>query len=181
MEQTNIIELANNSDRDIRSDITDIINHQCEFLHKDSFIVIFLINKVTIGKFTNNDFLFRDSVDLIGKYINQMRIFNTDGEIFFWKNNKNNLSYRIRSDSFDKNYMSECNQYLWGRVSFFEDDAKWMLLNETRGMHLIMPRIPDAKENEKIILKTYQYIDYNQKTFQAGYVDCRFVTFSKEE
>ena len=100
MEQSNVIELANNSDRDIKPNITGIINHQCEFLQKDSFIVIFLINKVVIGKFTNNDFLFRDSIDLIGKYINQMRIFNTDGEIFFWKNNKNNLSYRIRSDSF---------------------------------------------------------------------------------
>lgn len=156
-------------------------------LVKDNFgqkgICIFYLDyKVLIGKYDGENFTFQEDKEFEPRFIQKMRLFNTDRELFLWRINKKGFRRRLRID-YEGNEIDvvDSNQVLWGTTSISK--GEFTEISEERGTKLILP-IKDLKvdnsENRAFIL-TRNYISY--KTYdstyeQAGYEDCRFVAIT---
>jgi CRISPR-associated protein (TIGR03984 family) len=156
-------------------------------LVKDCFgqkgICIFYLDyKVLIGKYDGEDFIFHEEKEFEPRFIQKMRLFNIDRELFIWRENRNGFRGRLRIDEpGNETDVVDANQVLWGTKPEYR--GEFTEITEERGTKLVLP-VKDLKvdnsENRAFIL-TRNYISY--KTYdstyeQAGYEDCRFVVFT---
>ncbi len=117
--------------------------------------------------------------------LDQIRLFNNDGELFVWRTG-NGFRFRERTDGAGEpcEYVA-ASQVLWGTHAR-RLDALWIEAREDRGIRLVIPDetlalpVGEARKLDKrYVLTTHNYIDYNE-VGQAGYVDCRFVAIGLE-
>lgn len=151
-----------------------------EYITDFSFLVAYLNNEVLIGHYQEGQPQFYNNSLFDPKYLLSMRIFNQQEELFIWKSDSG-LRLRHRSDVQGKSgYAVKMCQLLWGTVVKVEKG--WIqLLDEGRGVKLLLPWNKPIYEGDRIQLKTHNYIEYSDQG-QAGYIDCRMVDFlvSKE-
>ncbi len=149
------------------------------FADKEAYFVAYLDYKVAIGCYKDNKFILPDDDGFDPKYIQKIRIFNENQELFIWRNDADSFSGRLRLDDAGER---ECDvvdayQVLWGTTATIdESNAGWTKVTEDRGTELVLP-FELNKDNLPVKLRTRNYIDYND-AHQAGYVDCRFVGFT---
>lgn len=155
----------------------------------DSFIqagqaVAYLNHKVLIGKIHQSRLEFYNNEEFAPKYLLQLRAFNQDKELYIRRKGENRFLLRYRTDGEGEAMKAvEAYQVLWGRNKVFVSSQQqgWIRLAEERGVELILPWERMVNKGTRVWLKTRNYIGFNE-TYQAGYVDCRFVEFvSKEE
>lgn len=143
-------------------------------------VVAYLDYEVKIGFCTKDkdyNFIFSDNSKIDTKYIQKIRVFNKNEELYLWRSN-NSLKGRIRKDS-----IGTSTEYLDVEQVIFGTDNKsnndFITLSESkRGIKITLPDNGfEVNEKEKrVAIKTRNYIDYNE-IFQATYKDCRFVEF----
>ena len=141
--------------------------------------IIYLDYKILIGRFIDGKFEFYKNETFEPKFIQKMRIFNEKEEIYLWKN-ENDISGRHRTDSAGKGVKAiEVKQALFGTRSESLDGG-FVKLTEERGTEIILPsnglKLPLSRQ-EKIFIKTRNYVGHLNNNDQATYVDCRFVKF----
>jgi len=145
--------------------------------------VVYLDYAVLIGKYDGEDFHFYQNEKLEPHFIQKMRLFDKDQELYVWRKNKNRFQGRLRIDGTgEKTDVVDAEQVLWGTGSKSLGD--YTKLYEDRGTKIILPFknvVIDAKKNPKdrIFILTRNYVSYdtNSSYEQAGYVDCRFIAF----
>ena len=150
-----------------------------ENIKQKSFAVVWLDYKVLIGTWDGKDFQFYDNETFGNKYLQRMRVFNKDGEMLIYRSG-NGFKGRLRIDDPDgtDTEIIVANQVLFGTKKGEKCNDSYTEITEKRGTSLILPFDGlDVDDKEKrIFIKTHNYIDYNAVN-QAGYVDCRFVSF----
>lgn len=175
---------------DIKSEVTyfDIDNSIFDFLNinlkeKEYLVVAYLDYEVKIGYLRKNqdlyNFLFSTDEKLEEKFIQKIRIFNENEEVFIWRN-KNKLKGRHRKDQLGKgSEYVDVSQILFGTDinKDLKDDNFTELLELKRGIKLTVSGNFTSSDGEKrVAIKTRNYIEYND-IYQATYSDCRFIKF----
>jgi CRISPR-associated protein (TIGR03984 family) len=148
------------------------------FSDNKTFVVAYLDYKVLIGTFEESGFRFFDNETIDAKFIQRVRVFNPEKELLFWRS-RDGLNCRLRmdNDGLDTDVV-DAEQVLFGTKD--EGMGDYTKLTEDRGTEIILPftaTIVDDKK-QRVCVKTRNYITYNEITWQASYVDCRFVGFS---
>lgn len=150
------------------------------FGKNNGFCVVYLDYKVLIGKYIEGKFIFHDNEIFKPKYIQKIRIFNENQELFLWRKNEGEFRGRLRIDGSGIDIdVVDARQILWGTKpdpSFIGEFSK---ISEDRGTELILPLEDIFVDNgqNRVHIRTRNYIDYNENE-QAGYADCRFVEFT---
>ncbi|MCX9011182.1 MAG: CRISPR-associated protein Csx19 [Candidatus Methanoperedens sp.] len=152
------------------------------FGQKEALCVFYLDYKVLIGRYDGDDFRFYNNETFEPRFIQKMRLFDQNQELYIWRENKKNFRGRLRVDSDgDEIDVVDAKQVLWGTNSKSFGDFSEIF--EERGTKIILPfkdlKI-DKNENRAFIL-TRNYISYetyDSSYKQAGYGDCRFVAFT---
>jgi len=151
-----------------------------------TFVVAYLDYKVLIGTWENNAFHFYENeqpdLKYIQKYIQKMRVFNTDKELLVWRTN-GRLKGRLRTDeNGTETEVVVTHQVLFGTRKGSYCNNNFTEITENRGTSLILPFADltvDDKRN-RIRVRTHNYIGHNTLG-QATYEDCRFVSFCDVE
>jgi len=122
-------------------------------------------------------FIFFDESIIDPHYLQRLRIFNDNSELYIWKTSSDDFAFRFRRDSNGElNEAVDTEQLLWG---IEKDNPKlpkdWIKLEE-RGIELVVPQPAERREKSRIWLKSRYYVGYNSLG-QAGFVDCRFMGF----
>ena len=148
-----------------------------DFIKVPSLCVVYLDYEVMIGRFSGT-FSFYSNKTFKPKFIQKMRIFNENEELYFWRS-EGTLKVRYRKDSEGNDcYVIDAEQVLFGTTGEYKEPG-WTEISEERGTKLILPFdqvTVDDKEN-RVKIKTRNYVGFNE-IHQATYVDCRFVAFT---
>lgn len=155
---------------------------KCNF-KEDGFVVAYLDYTVLIGKYLNGKkkALFYESGSFEPKFLQKIRVFNQDKEVFIWRTEEG-FKGRLRVDEKGKGtFVVDATQVLWGTKAK-EKTGDFTLLSEERGTELKLPFLFSEleyinDEKNRVFLKTRNYIGYN-KIGQATYVDSRFLGFT---
>lgn len=147
------------------------------FGQNNGFCVVYLDYKVLIGKYSEGNFKFYNDEIFKPKYIQKMRIFNINQELYIWRKNEEEFRGRLRFDGsgIETDVIDAC-QILWGTKA--ESLGDFSKIFEDRGTELILPFNDIKVDNgeNRAFLQTRNYIGYNE-CGQVGYEDCRFVKF----
>jgi len=169
-------------------EIENLFDAAKEHIQKKSSVVLYLDYEVKIGEFENGSFRFFNEDSFDPKYVQRLRIFNKDEELYIWRSG-DKIFGRLRKDGEgEETTIVDVNQVLFGTKAVHENG--WTRLWEERGTFLIIPGEFEADEHKKrVALRTRNYIEYMEvKSFpkvretmlapqQATYRDCRFVEF----
>lgn len=177
----------------IKEEYTGIKNIQ-EFLNqyaKNQYkVVIHAVNEIKFGYYNlqaDNNFTFADDKAIEEAYILQMRLFNQNEEILIKQDNddidNNTYIARIIKDSKEKKEQKQLVQVIDDASILFGErindskikDGFAHLVESGRKISLIIPTNEQAKA---YALVTRSYIDFDEKTGQAGigyyrYLDIR--------
>jgi CRISPR-associated protein (TIGR03984 family) len=159
--------------------IGDLLQIIGKFLTLKSLVVAYLDYKVLIGNYSDNSLTFCNSESIEPKYIQRIRIFNKNEELFLWRR-EGNLEGRYRKDD-EKgkgSWIVESNQVLFGTIAR-KIEKGFTEISEARGTKIILPfdNISVDEKNNRIKIKTYNYVGFNE-IHQATYMDCRFAEFT---
>lgn len=163
--------------------IDQLVSKISDKIKTESSVVAYLDYKVLFGKFENNSILFYENEKPEIKFLQKIRVFNENEEIYFWKNGNSFNSRYVKDKEGNGQYVLDANNYLYGTIRD-KLDENFSKLTEDRGTEIIFP-IPDLKENDGVfnrILKatTRNYIDYTELN-QATYFDSRLVKIERCE
>ncbi len=163
----------------IKSNVTLLDNVDWQYIKEEmcsSTVVCWLFDQLIWGSidaggslsFSDDNFKEPDTADII-----EMRIFNTDKEIYLRRNGESFMG-RMRVDSQGDNIqVVDSDNYLWGTSAMQKGD--YTLLEEDNGMQLLLPgSYPNVTPDNRVKLVIRNYIEYNER-HMAGYVDARFV------
>lgn len=159
-------------------DFEDLQSKIEQLFNNDGYVTVYLNYEVLIGKFEGKNLIFYNNERFEPKYLQKIRIFNENKELYLWKVSEDIFKGRLRVDNQgeEKNVI-DAKQILWGTMAETLNDG-WSKIYEERGTALIIPFDKLAIDNykQRIKINTRNYIDYNELG-QAGYVDSRFVSF----
>ncbi len=153
-----------------------VIEH---FSGSKAFVVAYLDYRVFIGRFEEDGFDLYGNETIDAKFIQRLRVFNKEKELLIWRSRDSLLNGRFRIDGTGRDTaVVDAEQVLFGTKA--EGIGDFSRLIEARGTEIILPLtgidIDDKKKT--VCVKTRNYIYYDSITYQATYVDCRFVDFS---
>ncbi|HHY79109.1 MAG TPA: TIGR03984 family CRISPR-associated protein [Thermoanaerobacter sp.] len=149
-----------------------------ENFREEGYIVAYLDYKVIIGRVNKNNLKFYNDETFDPKFIVKMRVFNKDKELLLWRQDECKFKGRIRLDNEGDiiQHLVEADQILSGNPQSINDE--WTMLKDARGTEIYIPYLHNPKHfiDDSLAIKTRNYVTYNE-IGQAGYTDCRFVTF----
>jgi CRISPR-associated protein (TIGR03984 family) len=156
----------------IESDISKKITN-------DSFVLAFLVNEVLIGKFRAGKIVFPLGKKLEAKYLQKLRIFNNDEELFIWKSGEK-LKSRYRKDSEGEDTISiDAFQVLFGTET--ENTIDGTIIKEDRGTSIELLLKVDAmnadKPADRVKIHTRNYLELRSDG-QYQYIDSRLIGFT---
>lgn len=177
-----IIKLDTNTQYFTLKKLDELVSILSEKFPAKSFVVAYLDYEVLIGTWINNAFNFFNSKQIEYKYIQKMRVFDANQELFVWRTS-NGLKSRLRIDERIGQGKKEAviaRQALFGTKAEILNN-NFTKITEERGTTLILPfsNLNVDEENMRIFIKSYNYIGYTDVN-QATYIDCRFVCFCDE-
>lgn len=154
-----------------------------ENLHLDvSKVIIWAVNEVKWGYYSDNQFNFSDSTkELDLRYLQEMRIFNKSEELKISVQN-NKVSYRYIKDDTNDGLMTkyvDSTSRLLGKNEDCANVSKGFisLIDKGRKLSQIVPFETIRKE---CYLTTRNYIGYLEN-HQASYVDYRYLEITDKE
>ncbi len=156
-----------------------------QYIIAASFFVAYLDYGVRIGRYEDKKFILYDREELIPTYLQRLRVFNPQEELLLWRSGKE-MKGRLRRDENVDDAKTvevvEVHQALFGTRAKSQDNGNFTEIRENRGTRIILPyhisKIKVDDQQQRIWIKTHNYIDYIEKTGQATYTDCRFVSFT---
>lgn len=153
-----------------------------ETFPENGFVVIYLDDKVLIGRWENGNFRLHDAQTADEAYIQKIRVFNAEKEFLAWRT-ANGFNARMRKDDLEGKGTDVvvAEQVLVGTKANGKGNG-FTQISEDRGARLVLPfeNIKFDKEGKlvsRICIKTHNYIGYNDVN-QATYIDCRFAEFT---
>ena len=154
--------------------------HDC--FPEKGFAAAYLDDKVLIGRWESGNFIFSDNQEIDEKYIQKIRVFNTEKEFLAWRTQQG-FNARLRKDDVQGSGADivVAHQVLVGTKA--EGKGRGFTeISEQRGTRLVLPFEnikfdKDGKFVSRICIKTHNYIGYNYVN-QATYIDCRFAAFT---
>ncbi len=164
-------ELSLNSFEDIQTKIKELFDDT-------GCVVAYLDYKAIIGKFKDKNLIFYNGEIFEPKYLQKLRVFNENKELYLWEISENEFKGRLRTDNQGKEEdIVEAKQILWGTMVESLDNG-WSRIYEKRGTELVVPfdNLVINDHEKRIKIRIRNYIDYNELG-QVGYVDSRFVSF----
>ena len=154
----------------IESEILSLIDN------KEYLVLAYLDNEVLIGKIVNGKYEFENGNQLDFNYLQKIRIFNSESELYIWKTNAE-FKGRLRKDKDGSgDDVVDSVQALWGTDVI--QKGNYSKLIEDRGTELNLPfnNISIDDKKKRAFIKTRSYITYNE-IGQAGYTDTRLIGF----
>jgi len=160
---------------------------------ENAWFIAYLFHRVVIGQIKEGKFKYYqdDTNDVVLANIQKLRVFNTDAELFVWRNTLGRFKARLRTDGIGKGQdlagTVDARQVLFGTKVEKIDDT-YVKLTEDRGTEITLPLaelgIRDSEINDRtgrLCIHTRSYIGFIEDTGQATYEDVRFVEFVKYE
>jgi CRISPR-associated protein (TIGR03984 family) len=164
--------------------IDQLVSKISDKIKTESSVVAYLDYKVLFGKFENNSILFYENEKPEIKFLQKIRVFNENEELYFWKNGNSFNSRYVKDKEGNGQYVLDSNNYLYGTITD-KLDGYFSKLTEDRGTEIIFP-ISDLKESNNGVINrilkatTRNYIGYT-KMNQATYIDSRLVKIERCE
>jgi len=148
-----------------------------EKIKTPSFAVAFMDYKVLTGRYDRGTFHFYNNESLEAKYLQKLRVFNSNEELLMWSSGGGFKGRHRRDDAGEETYAVDAEQVLFG--TDFEKYNDFTRIFEERGTELFLPfnNISVNENRKRVFIKTRNYIKYN-KANQATYTDCRFIVFT---
>ena len=164
---------------------SEILETQLKEHFEKGYAIVWLDNEVLIGQWLNHNFHFYNGKNFTFKYLQRLRVFNPQKEIYIWRSNSN-WQGRIRVDyeGDKKEDIVMAQQLLFGTQGK-QLNPQFAEISEKRGTKLILP-LSNLKFDDKeylkprVFIKTHNYVKSNP-IGQATYYDCRFVAFTDYE
>ena len=139
-------------------------------------VLVYLDHAIRIGSFEGGKIKLMEE-ELEPAFIQKLRIFNTEAELFLWRGDEGGFNGRYRVDGSGEicSYV-DMVQYLWGTSAI--EQGNHLIMEEGRGVRVVIPQKLFNKtinNNSRVLVRIRNYIDYLDETGQAGYVDCRMM------
>jgi len=136
--------------------------------------LFFFDHEVVWGKWSGKQFQFAEHTGKVSfKYLQQLRLFNNNEELFMWRHEEGRFLWRHRldgqGDEFD---VIDAMEILQGEKR--ESQAGFNLYEESAGA---AGWVPVSLSGSRIALKVRNYV--NQDSAIAGFVDTRFVSLEE--
>lgn len=153
-------------------------------IENNSYFICFFDFKIEIGLFIKNKFiLFDEKIEFLEdlKFIQKLRIFNENEELYIWKSGKK-LKWRHRKDNKgnerNERKVIDINQVISGNTSTTLSNG-WSKLTDTSGTELYLPfdLQDNIKDSQKLLLHVRNYIGFENTYNQPFFEDQRFVGF----
>lgn len=164
------------------NDSSSIINILNEHDVKEATVIIWMVNGIFWGKLNDNNITLLNVKDINWRLCQEVRIFNNISELHLRILNDNKATGRIVID-YDKNGKEDVktSEYvdtvsrLWGENDDC-DNEKLVLCDHSRKLTLTLPVEKVGNTKARFYgLKTRNYIEMNDDTYQVGYGDYRYV------
>jgi CRISPR-associated protein (TIGR03984 family) len=151
-----------------QSDIEAIIK---KVIKGDAVLVVWQMNRIIWGIWQDGEIVLSDGSRLEMIYVNEMRVFNEQGELHLSKSG-DAFSGRYREDQGNQSceYVDTVSRF-WGSKG--KREKGFVELNDEE--RKIQLTVPCDKDGKYYGLVTRNYIGINDKTGQAGYDDYRYV------
>src|SRR3990172_10396197 len=108
------------------------------FGEQDGFCVFYLDYEVLIGRFVEENFRFYNNEIFKPKYIQKIRLFNVDQELYIWRRSDGEFAGRLRIvGKGTETDVVNARQVLWGTK--VEHKGEFSMIYEERGTKLILP------------------------------------------
>lgn len=151
-----------------------------KLIHR-AFVVAWLDYKVEIGLWDGSKLGFHDDTNLDLKYVQRMRVFNSEQELHVWRTN-GVWKCRLRQDGEGEDVEAVVAHQLLFGTRGERLLPQYARIEEDRGTKLVLPLANVAFDDkgmlkERVFIKTHNYIKLNA-VYQATYFDCRFVAFT---
>lgn len=142
--------------------------------------VVYLDNEMRMGYFSDGEFLFADGKNFSECYLQQLRMFNEDVELWVMKRDED-LAVRLIEDNVKGSSIKtvDSKSVLFGERVDVELPEGFVQLTE-RGRKISMA-IPVEELATRYTLTTRSYITYDKETGQAGYGYYRWVRLAPLE
>lgn len=144
------------------------------FNYQTGVVLAYLDHAIRIGSFEGGKIKLMEE-KLEPEFIQKLRIFNEEAELFLWRGDEGGFNGRYRVDgSGEVCSCVDMVQYLWGTRAI--EQGNRLIMEEGKGVRVSIPLklIGKAnKNNSRALVKIRNYIGYLDETGQAGYVDCR--------
>lgn len=137
-------------------------------------IAAWLDYAICFGFWRNGNWTLAEEIAIKPVFLERLRVFNDKEELHVWRESEGIFAWRLRQDEGTGAEVGcvEARTLLWGQVAAANGEFS-LLRDAGRNLQLKVPQL--ASEGKQLYLKTRNYIGYNDKTGQAGYVDSRFV------
>lgn len=148
----------------------------------DYKVLLQSVNEMKFGYYNEHRFIFSDNKNIIQKYLVQVRMFNELEEILILRNKDEYYVRMIKDETNEESKLIETvdsTSVLFGKVIKNENLPKGFVELYDKGRK-IERIIPSAVESDYYTLITRSYIEYNNKTGQAGYGYYRYVDIKPE-
>jgi len=158
--------------------IKDIENYISENFPEEGFFVCYLTDILLIGRYSSGKFYFYGEGKIDKDFLLKLRVFNQKREVLLWKS-QGKIFGRTRVDQEgESTYAVDAYQQLWG-TDYKRLNGGFTKIFEERGTELILPfsNIEVDNRENRIFIKTRNYVDFHPDTCLATYVDCRFIGF----
>lgn len=143
-------------------------------------VAAFFDNQVKLGRFNAGTFIFADGLDLDIEYLQELRLFNEEQELYF---KRSSVGFKLRRIEDNKGEaevecVDTCANFFGDKVDSGLASGFAKLWEEGRKIGLVIPVDEDAKH---YALKTRTYITYDEQTGQAGFCYYRYVDVVRAE
>ncbi len=154
---------------------SDLAAFIAQKLERDGNVVVWFDDCIVWGTYRDGEIFLADESALHPPYVQEMRIFNREEELYLRKSRGFFLwRYRKDGDGGEIEYV-DCLSRLWGKAERKENAPAGYVLLEDRQRKIALT-IPAGELCAPYYgLVTRNYIEYDNETGQAGYGDYRFV------
>lgn len=142
--------------------------------------IFYLDYDVLFADYDGTNLKFFAETEINPVFIQKCRVFNNNKELYLWRRDIGIFECRIKEDFLEQQNEEEMDTkpFLLGKVESLNNN--FAVLHEDRGSCFAIP-VSSADIDDKFQLKVRYYIDYHTETFQAGFVDMRFVSIDRVE
>lgn len=156
---------------DIAGNFDDFLKFVTGTVKKDGIAAVWLVNKFIWGEYKQGMVVLTDNTEPDMAYLQEMRIFNADEELYIRRNRQKLLWRYIADGEGDTCKYVDAMGRLWGEVCSVANPS----LLEDRDRKIRM-QLPMSIEGAKYYgLVTRNYITYDVHNGQAGYGDYRYL------
>jgi len=137
-------------------------------------VILYLDNKIVWGYFQDSAFRFAEQEDFDPVNLQKLRLYDREGEFLIWRVEPGIFRARLRDDTSGGKCLVHDSFPLLAGSSIDDAGRGFQLVREDRGVRFHLP-LEESSCIGDLRLHLRYYLDFQEHSDQAEYVDVRFV------